>query len=413
MCTCIFGHGWDNLPVQFPDSVGTTLQRFLGFVFFWLLTLPVCSMRPNQLKWLYNFKAWTLPPSVIGLLIYCLVQSKGKLASTAELSAGVPLPTGATLGWLFMTSVNSSMGNWSTFIANMPDFSRYATGPKAVFWTHVLFVPIPAALGGMIGIFGTSAIQQAWGVTLWNQWDLYDEMLSRSFTGPMRLFVCLLAFCSALFLYGSIIGANLLPFGSDVTAVFPVYFNIPRGMYFCCIVGLALNPWKILASANGFLAFLGGYGIFMGPAAAIMISDYWIVRRGNIVIEDAYSSAPGSTYMYYKGFNINAVIAYVSGMIIPFTGFIGTFGVKVPAVATKLDSLGWLISFGVALTLYVALSFIHPLSNVDKSWKFEQLAYSTLDSELTVEEIRVNNEDIGKEKAGSSSETLSPIILEI
>ena len=46
----------------------------------------------------------------------------------------------------------------------------------------------------MIGVFGTAALQQAWGVTIWNQWDVYDAMLEHSFTGPMRFFVFLLAF---------------------------------------------------------------------------------------------------------------------------------------------------------------------------------------------------------------------------
>lgn len=150
----------------------------------------------------------------------------------------------------------------------------------------------------MIGIFGTSCLQQAWGVTIWNQWDVYDAMLDRHWTGPARLGVFLLALASALFNFGAILGANLLPFASDATALLPRYFNLTRGMWFCCLVSLALMPWKILASANGFLAFLDGYGIFMGPTAAIMITDYWIVHKGNIVIADAYTSVPGSRYTY-------------------------------------------------------------------------------------------------------------------
>ena len=57
--------------------------------------------------------------------------------------------------------------------------------------------------GGMIGILGTAALQQAWGVTIWNQWDIYDAMLEHSFTGPMRFFVFLLAFCSLLYSFGT------------------------------------------------------------------------------------------------------------------------------------------------------------------------------------------------------------------
>ena len=165
MLRCVIGKRWDNLGVQFPPSVGTTVQRFIGFVLFWAIELPFCSLRPNRLRWLYTLKAWTLPPSVFGLLIYCLVQSGGKLASDQALSDGTTRPAGPALAWLVVSSINSAMGNWvslflllrpiysllhlrvqSTFIANMPDFARYATNPSATMWTHIIFVPFPAAL---------------------------------------------------------------------------------------------------------------------------------------------------------------------------------------------------------------------------------------------------------------------------
>ncbi|BFZ63364.1 hypothetical protein YB2330_004486 [Saitoella coloradoensis] len=371
--TCIVGHSWQNLPNQFSPGVGTTIQRFVGYFLFWCITLPFCSLRPNQLKWLYNFKAWVLPFSMIGLLIFCLIQSGGKLGDVSS-SAGATRPHGSALAWIFVSAVNSSMGNWSTFIANMPDFSRYATSPRATMWTHILFVPIPATLGGLIGVIGTSALQHAWGKTIWNQWDLLDAILANSWDGKTRLAVFLLSFAMGLFTLGALVGANLTPFGSDVTALFPRYFNIPRGMFFCCIVGLALNPWKILASANGFLAFLGGYGIFMGPTAAIMIGDYWIVRKGNIDLSQLYTSEPGSKYMYYKGFNLHAVFAYICGMSLPFTGFIGTFGITVPQGAVKLNKLGWLVSTAVTFVVYITICKLIPLKNIDPNMQWEEMA---------------------------------------
>nr|VWP01952.1 AvrPphE (AvrPphE protein) (Type III effector HopX1) [Ganoderma boninense] len=274
------------------------------------------------------------------------------------------------------------MGNWSTFIANMPDFARYSTDPAATMWTHIIFVPFPAAIGGMIGILGTSCLQKAWGTTLWNQWDVYDAILDRSWSGPARFGVFLLAFSSALFNFGVILGANLLPFASDATALLPAYFNLTRGMWFCCIVSLALMPWKILASASGFLAFLEGYGIFMGPTAAIMITDYWLVHKGNIYIDDAYTSEPGSRYMYFRGVNLNAAVAYISGMMIPFVGFLGTFGVPVPLAASRCDDIGWYVSAVVAGVIYVVLCRLHPLENVDRSIRWEELASGTFSGRL-------------------------------
>lgn len=109
MLRCVIGKRWDNLGSQFPPSVGTTLQRFIGFLIFWAIELPFCSLRPNRLRWLYTFKAWTLPPSVFGLLIYCLVQSRGQLASDEALAGLSARPRGSALVWLVVGSINSAM----------------------------------------------------------------------------------------------------------------------------------------------------------------------------------------------------------------------------------------------------------------------------------------------------------------
>ena len=39
------------------------------------------------------------------------------------------------------------------------------------------------------------------------------------------------------------------------------------------IGGWAICPWEILAKAVGFLNFMAGYTVFLGPIAGIMISD--------------------------------------------------------------------------------------------------------------------------------------------
>lgn len=55
--------------------------------------------------------------------------------------------------------------------------------------------------------------------------------------------------------------------------LFPKFINIRRGQYICAVLGVAACPWILQNSANNFVAFLGGYSIFLGPVAGILISD--------------------------------------------------------------------------------------------------------------------------------------------
>ena len=48
-------------------------------------------------------------------------------------------------------------------------------------------------------------------------------------------------------------------FGADSTLMLPRYINITRGQFLGLVLAWAVNPWKILASAQTFTDFLGGY----------------------------------------------------------------------------------------------------------------------------------------------------------
>jgi len=45
-----------------------------------------------------------------------------------------------------------------------------------------------------------------------------------------------------------------------------------------------------------------------------MITDYYVLRRGNISIRGIYSSAPDGPYGYWFGFNPAAIIAMAVGV---------------------------------------------------------------------------------------------------
>ena len=74
-----------------------------------------------------------------------------------------------------------------------------------------------------------------------------------------------------------------------MSALCPRYINIRRGQIICAFVGgWALCPWEILANATGFLSFMSGYTVFLGPIAGIMITDvsslFFFLRRAWLFI---------------------------------------------------------------------------------------------------------------------------------
>ena len=105
------------------------------------------------------------------------------------------------------------------------------------------------------------------GEVLWDPLQLIDHWDNRA----AAFFA---SFSFVLATLGTNISANSLSAANDMTVLFPRYINIRRGQVICAILGgWALCPWEILASAQGFLSFMNGYTVFLGPFAAIMVAD--------------------------------------------------------------------------------------------------------------------------------------------
>lgn len=60
---------------------------------------------------------------------------------------------------------------------------------------------------------------------------------------------------------------------------------------------------------------------------------------------------------------MQAYIAYLAGIALPFPGFVGTLGASVSDSALHLGNLGWILSFSVSFVVYVALCTVWPTQN--------------------------------------------------
>ncbi|KAG5641572.1 hypothetical protein DXG03_004698 [Asterophora parasitica] len=206
---------------------------------------------------------------------------------------------------------------------------------------------------GFIGIAVTSAAEHIYREVLWNPLDLVDRWDSRA-----AAFFASFSFLIATI--GSNISANSISAANDLMVMFPKYINIRRGQIICAFVGgWALCPWEILASAPGFLSFMSGYTVFLGPFAGIMISDYWLVHRGKVDVPAMYF--PHGRYRYWNGINWRAAVALLFSVTPTLPGLIADINHKIKVGnAEHLFDVAWLYGFFSALTIYWALSTAFP-----------------------------------------------------
>lgn len=155
-----------------------------------------------------------------------------------------------------------------------------------------------------------------------------------------------------------------------MTALLPRYINIRRGGYVCAIVGLVMCPWNLLSSANNFTTYLSAYSVFLSSIAGVIVSDYYLVRKGYLQIKDLYSAKHSSPYYFWHGIHWRGYAAYIAGVLINIVGFVAAVkpDMDIPIGATYIYRLNFFCGFIVAGGVYWGLCMVSRPEGMSEEW---------------------------------------------
>ncbi|KAI0032862.1 permease for cytosine/purines, uracil, thiamine, allantoin-domain-containing protein [Vararia minispora EC-137] len=368
-----------NIPNHLSASSGITTRDFMCFFLFWLISLPAIWFPIHKIRHLFTLKAIVAPTAGITFFIWCIVRAKGVGPIIHQPST----VHGSELGWAMVSSLMSCISNMATLVTNAPDFASRASRPSAVGLPQLLAVPITFSLVSFIGIIVSSSSQVIFGETIWSPVDLLDRFLDDSPSHATRFGVWFISASFVIAQIGTNISANSISAGCDLTALFPRFINIRRGGYIAAIVGICMLPWNLLKSSNSFTSYLSAYSVFLSSIAGVMITEYFLIRRGHYRISDdngfldLYSARRDGWYYYTYGVNFRAYAAYIAGILINVVGFAGATGRTVPLAATRIYQMAFFTGFGVSAIIYVLLNWAFPPPG--KSMRFEEVDMSAFD----------------------------------
>jgi NCS1 family nucleobase:cation symporter-1 len=223
---------------------------------------------------------------------------------------------------------------------NIPDFTRYSKSQTAQSWGQAFGLPVAMTLYTFVGIACTSASSVLFGHPIWN-----PILLIGAFHQPVVAFVALIAILIATLNVN--IGANVVSPSNDFSNLYPRLISFRTGGLITGLLGLAMCPWKLLASPDAYIfGWLVGYSGLLGPVAGIMVTDYFLIRHTELDLNSLYHRE--GIYHYAKGINPRAVVALVVGVAIALVGL---------AVAPLhfLYDYAWFVGFFTAGAIYLAL----------------------------------------------------------
>jgi nucleobase:cation symporter-1, NCS1 family len=308
------------------------------FLFFWLLNVLVIVRGIKTIRFLQGITAPFL--LLIGLAL--LLWARGKAGGFGPmLATPSAFHTFGQFFRFFVPSLTGVVAFWATVALNIPDFTRYAHSQREQMVGQALGLPATMTFYSFIGIAVTSATVILFGRAIWDPVAVLARL-----GNPLAVIVAMVALLMATLNVN--VAANIVSPANDFSNLWPRRISFRTGGLITCLIGVAMQPWKLLATYGNYVSgWLVGYSGFLGPIAGILICDYFVRRKTILKAEDLYRR--GGIYEFSRGVNWKAIAALAMGCGVAFVGL-------VYAPVRVLYDYAWFVGFGVSFVAYLALT---------------------------------------------------------
>jgi NCS1 family nucleobase:cation symporter-1 len=325
------------LVVIWPSIASIDWVLWACFLGFWLLNMIIVWRGVESIRHLQAFGA----PFMFAMAILLIVWVRMRAGSFGSMLS-TPSQFHSTHAFLdvFFPSLTAMVGYWATLALNIPDFTRFSKSQSAQAWGQAFGLPVAMTLYTFVGIAVTSASAVLFGHPIWDPIELLG-----AFHQPVVAFVALIAILVSTLSVN--IGANVVAPSNDFSNLYPRLISFRTGGMITGFLGLAMCPWKLLATPDSYIfGWLVGYSGLMGPIAGIMVCDYFLIRHTELDVNSLYHRE--GAYHYTKGINPRAVVALVLGVAIAL------IGLAVKPLHFFYD-YAWFVGFFMAGVVYVLL----------------------------------------------------------
>jgi NCS1 family nucleobase:cation symporter-1 len=328
---------YSMLRIVWPGAANLPGSSWICFFLFWAINMIVIWRGIETIKFLEGIGAPFM--LVVGLLLlFWITRKAGGFGPVLHTPSR--FQTTSEFLRFFIPALTGMVGFWATVALNIPDFTRYAKSQRAQMVGQALGLPMAMTLYSFIGVAVTSASAMIFGESIWD-----PVVLLGRFNQPVVAFIALVALLLATL--NTNVAANVVSPSNDFSNLRPSLISFRTGGLITGVVGILMMPWKLLRDFSSYIfGWLVGCSALLGPIAGIMICDYYLIRRRQLVVEDLYRR--GGAYEYRHGFNPRAIMALVAGIAIAL------IGLAVPALRWLYD-YAWFVGFIISGGLHFIL----------------------------------------------------------
>lgn len=280
------------------DEVSKSVFNFSGtyiwYISFGILQIAIVAAGLDVIKKVINVAAPALAILSIWLLYVMFTERSFEEFLNNQVTKPQP----------FIVAVVSNLSYWATVAINLPDFTRYLEGPKTgEFFKRNKHSIIAQVIGLPLGMLFFTIVGMA-GFVFTGESN--PVLAISALIGGTVLFIALGVVILAQL--STNLTANLFASAYAANAIGSPKVSYALGAVITGILGLLTFPWILL---NFFLTYLPMIGAILAPVAAIMIVDYYIIRKRRLDVVGVFD--PNGPYTYWKGINPASFIAWLIG----------------------------------------------------------------------------------------------------
>jgi len=143
--------------------------------------------------------------------------------------------------------------------------------------------------------------------------------------------------------------ANFIPSQYTLINLSPSSLSLKSSSFIISILGFAVGVlWLTYFSQIGILSFIDTFGAFFGPIFGVMICDFYLINKGNLINKDIYSLERNGAYHYSSGWHLKGVYSIL-------IGFIFSASTIWNSNLMFLQSYSWIIGSFVSFIVYYLL----------------------------------------------------------
>ncbi|CAK7232467.1 hypothetical protein SBRCBS47491_008281 [Sporothrix bragantina] len=339
-----------------PESAGITTQYLIGFLVYMAVSTPVVMVPPHKLGRLLLPVFGVTCVCFAGLLGWAL-HANGGPGNLVSPSIDITPLAGR---YAFVQGISQVAGAYTGGSVRLSDWTRFTKTPNAPRVGMVIAQPISLTIGALVGVLVTSATYELYGVLEWNPLVMLAYVQGIQYTAACRAGT----FFLGLGFLGSQIFVNMtqncVSTGMDLAGSLPRFVTLRRGGFIVSVVGLVIQPWRFLTQATTFLSVIGSFSVFIAPMTAILVSDFWLVRRRKLKIPDLYKRE--GIFWYHYGLNWKAFLVFFAVIGPSLPGFINSVNpnIKISEGLYHFFQCTYFYAYSTALLLFWGISTLIP-----------------------------------------------------